>query len=70
MTRNNQSDEKQGPKTEITLCSKAIVQNGRADKELPRQEKSKGVHHHQTIIIRNVKGTYLRRKKERKKYEQ
>ena len=29
---------------------------------LPRQEKAKGVHHHQTSITRNVKGSSLRRK--------
>ena len=47
--------EKQGPTAKIALPRKDI----RADKELPRQEKTKGVHHHQTIIICNVKGTYL-----------
>ena len=30
---------------------------------LPRQGKAKGVHHQQTIITGNVKGTYLRKKK-------
>ena len=33
------------------LPSKAIIQNQSTNKELPRQEKAKGVHHHQTIII-------------------
>ena len=28
---------------------------------LPRQGQVKGVHHHQAIIIWNVKGTYLRK---------
>ena len=28
---------------------------------LPRQGKAKQVHHHQAIIISNVKGTYLRK---------
>ena len=68
MTRNNQSDEKQGPKTEITLCSKTIMQNQRADKELPRQEKAKGVHHHKASITRNVTGCFFKKKKD-KKYE-
>ena len=45
------SHEKQGPTTKIVLPSKAIIYNQRADKDLFRQEKSKGVHHHQTIII-------------------
>ena len=48
--KNIQSHEKQGPTAKIVLPSKAIIQNQRADKELPRQEKTKGVHHHQTII--------------------
>ena len=29
---------------------------------LPRQGKAKGVHHHQVLIIWNVKGTYLRKR--------
>ena len=37
--------------SKIALPSKAINENPRADKELPRQEKTKGVHHHHTIII-------------------
>ena len=28
---------------------------------LPRQGKAKGVHHHQAVIIQNIKGTYLRK---------
>ena len=51
-----QSDEKQGPIAKFTLPEKAIIYNQRTDKELPRQEKAKEVHHHQTSIIRNVKG--------------
>ena len=43
--------KKQGPTAKIDLPGKAIIWNQRADKELPRQEKTKGVHHHQTIII-------------------
>ena len=42
MARNIQSDEKQGPTTLITVSSKAVIQNGRADKVLPRQGKAKG----------------------------
>ena len=34
----------------------------RADKELPRQHKAKGVHHPQAIITWNVKGTNLRKR--------
>ena len=43
--------EKQGPTSKITVSSKAIIQNGREDKVLPRQGKTKGVHHHQALII-------------------
>ena len=45
-----QSHEKQKPTAKIALPSKDIIQKLKADKELPRQEKTKGVHHHQTII--------------------
>ena len=37
--------------------------DGKVDKALPRQGKAKGVHHHQSLIILNIKGTYLRKKK-------
>ena len=50
LARNIQSHKKQGPTVKVALPSKAITQNRRADKELPRQEKTKGVHHHQAII--------------------
>ena len=39
-----------------------LFQNRGTDKELSRQEKAKGVHHHQTNIIRNVKGSSLKRR--------
>ena len=51
LERSIQSDEKQGPTTQIILSRKAIIQNGRADKVLPRQGKAKGVNHHQAIIV-------------------
>ena len=63
MARIIQSDEKQGLTTQITISSKAIIQNGRADTVLPRQGKTKGIHHHQAIITRDIKETYLRGKK-------
>ena len=37
-----------------------------ADKLLPNQGKIKGVHHYQALIIWNVKGTYLRRRRKSK----
>ena len=30
-------------------------------KSFPDKKKTKGVHHHQAFLIRNVKGTYLRK---------
>ena len=59
---NIQSDEKQGPTTQITLPSKAIIQNQRTDKEIPRQEKAKTVYHLQTSIT-YIKVSSLRQRK-------
>ena len=50
VARNIQSDEKQGPTTKITILIEVIIQNQRTYKELPRQEKVKGVHYQQTSI--------------------
>ena len=33
------------------------------NKDLPRQEKAKVINHHQTSIVRNLKGTILRKNK-------
>ena len=55
LAQNIQSDEKQGPTTKITLPSKAIIQNGRTDKVLPRQGNAKRVHHHQAILYEMIK---------------
>ena len=32
-------------------------------KSFPDKKKTKGIHHHQTIIILNVKGNYLRKRR-------
>ena len=61
MAQNIQSGKKPGPTTKITLLSKAVIQNRSTYKELLRQEKAKGIHHHQTSIKWNVKGSSLRR---------
>ena len=39
LAKNIQSHEKQGPTSKFALPSKDIIQNQKADKELPRQEK-------------------------------
>ena len=49
----------QKPITKNTLSIKAVIQNGRRDKELPRQAKIKGVYHQETSSTRNAEGTYL-----------
>ena len=70
LARNIQSDEKQVPIAKIILPSKTIIENWRGEKEFPRQEKAKGVHHHQTSVTkRNVKGTSLRRRKKKLKIQ-
>ena len=50
LAKSIQSVEKQEPASKITLSSKAIIWNRRADKLLPRQGKAKGINHQQAII--------------------
>ena len=49
------SHERQGPTSKIILSiilsRKAIIDNGRADRVLPRSGQVKGVHHHEALII-------------------
>ena len=51
-----QNDEKQGPIAKTTLPSKAVIYNRRGNKELPRQEKAKGVCYHQPVLKEILKG--------------
>ena len=44
------------PATKNTLSSKALIQNGRRDKELPRQEGTERICDLQTSSARNFKG--------------
>ena len=57
------------PSTKTTLPSKALNQDRRPNKELPRQKKSKRIHFHETNSARDAKGTALRkgRKRERER---
>ena len=49
--------------TKITVPSKVfITYNQMTDKKLPRQEKAKRVHHHQTNITRSIKGPLFKRR--------
>ena len=55
----------QGPKSEKhatknTLSSKALIQNGRRDKELPRQAANERICDLQTSSARNIKGELLK----------
>ena len=66
MAKNIPSNENQRPATKATLPSKALNQDIRPNKELPRQKKSKRIHFHQTSSARDAKGTALRKEKKRK----
>ena len=68
MARNIPSSENERPATKATLPSKALNQDRRPNKELPRQKKSKRICFHQTSSARDAKGTALR--KERKRVRQ
>ena len=69
MAKNIPSNEKQRPATKATLPSKALNQDRRPNKELPRQKKSKTINFHQNSSARDAKETALRkgRKRERER---
>ena len=65
MEKNIPSNENQRPATKTTLPSKALNQDRRPNKELPRQKKSKRIHFHQSSSARDAKGTALRKGRKR-----
>ena len=65
--KNIPSNENQRPATKTTLPSKALNQERRPNKELPRQKKSKRIHFHQTSSARDAKGTALRKGRKRER---
>ena len=65
MAKNIPSTENQRPATKTTLPSKALNQDRRPNKELPRQKKSKRIQLHQTSSARDAKGTALRKGRKR-----
>ena len=71
MAKNIPSNENQRPATKVTIPSKALNQDRRPNKELPRQKKSNRIHLHQTNSARDAKWTALRkgRKREREREE-
>ena len=52
------SHERQGPTSKITLSSKAIIQNGKADKVLPSKVKLKEFIITQPLLYEMLKGLF------------
>ena len=69
MAKNITSNVNQRPATKATLPSKAINQDRRPNKELPRQKKSKRIHLHQTSSARDAKGAAGRKEGKEKQRE-
>ena len=69
MAKNISSNENQRPATRTTLSSKALNQDRKPNKELPRQKKSKRIHLLQTNSARNAKWTALRKGRKREREE-
>ena len=67
MAKNIPSNENQRPATKATLPSKALNQDRRPNKELPRQKKSKRIHLHHISSARDAKGTTLRKERKRER---
>ena len=67
MAKNIPSNENQRPASKTTLPSKALNQDRRTNKELPRQKKSKRIHLHETSSARDAKGTALRKERKEKR---
>ena len=61
MAKNIPSNENQRSATKATLTSKALKEDRRPNKDLPRQKKSKQTHLHQISSARDAKGTALRK---------
>ena len=56
MAKNIPSNENQRPATEATFPSKALNQDRRPNKKIPRQKKSKTIHLYQTTLQDMLKG--------------
>ena len=67
MAKNIPSNENQRPATEATLLTRALNQDRRANKEFPRQKKSKRIYLHQTSSSRDAKGAAVRKERKRDK---
>ena len=67
MARNIPSNENQKHATKTTSPSKALNQDRRPNKELPRQKKSKRIDLHQTSSARDAKGAAVRKGRKRER---
>ena len=67
MAKNIPSNENQRPATKTTLPRKAVNQDRRPNKELPRQRKSKRIKFHQTSSARHAKGAAVSKGRKREK---
>ena len=67
MAKNIPRNENQRPATKTTLPTKALNQDRRPNKGLPRQKKSKRIHLHQNSSARDAKGTALRKGRKRER---
>ena len=67
MAKQIPSNENQRPATNAILSSKALNQDRRPNKDLPRQKKSKRIYLHQTSSARHAKGAAVRKRRKREK---
>ena len=65
MAKSISSNENQRPVTKTALPSKALSQDRRPNKELPRQKKSKRINLHQSSSARDAKGMALRKRRKK-----
>ena len=65
MARNIPNNENHRPATKATLPNKALDQDRRPNKELPRLKKHERIHLHHNSCARDAKGTALRRWRKR-----
>ena len=68
MVKNIPRNEDQRPATKATSPSKALNQDTRPNKELPREKKYKRIYLHQTSSARDAKGTALRKGRKRERH--
>ena len=65
MGKNIPSNENQRPATKATLTHKALNQDRKPNKDIPRQKNSERIHPHQNNSARDAKWTALRKGRKR-----